>query len=377
MKILKAARQVGVIVIAAAAFCLILAYMSGGFHEKVTPEKLEPPRRTVGDQPTDIVHKIIQTERIEVTGSLRAERRTEVSARIMASIVEINARAGAHVAEGAVLVRLDDRDLRAQFEQAKQAEIAAEAGLQEAQSQFERLKSLLEQKVASRKEFEQAEANWKIAQANVRQAHEAKSGAETLLSYAVIKAPAGGIVVDKLADVGDTAAPGRPLLTIYDPAGLRLEAAVPEALASGLATGDVLEILLDSADANEPLEGAVEEIVPQADAASRSVLVKVKVPSGVPGLVEGGFGRILIPSRERVRLCLAQSAVREVGQLRFVDVVGENGIVERRLVTLGERSRLGRVEALSGVEADERVILYGPAPQPLPPGVRLFGEGDE
>ena len=58
MRILRAARQTAVIVLAAVVLCLILAYMSGVFHEKVAPEKLEPPRRTAGDQPTDIVHKI-------------------------------------------------------------------------------------------------------------------------------------------------------------------------------------------------------------------------------------------------------------------------------------------------------------------------------
>jgi len=92
-------------------------------------------------------------------------------------------------------------------------------------------------------------------------------------------------------------------------------------------------------------------------------------------MVEGAFGRLLIPSRERVRLCLALSAVRRKGQLRFVDVVkkGRQGKpgdpLERRLVRLGEHSHLGRVEVLSGLEADERVVLCGNLWKPCPAAV--------
>ena len=85
----------------------------------------------------------------------------------------------------------------------------------------------------------------------------------------------------------------------------------------------------------------------------------VGIPQAPGGLVEGAFGRLMIPGRDRVRLCLAKSAVREVGQLRFVDVVRDGGALERRQVRLGEHDRLGQVEVLSGLDAGERVVLHG------------------
>ncbi len=404
MKWGKTLKKTGLVVLSLLVLAVILAYMSGAFHEKIPPGKTESAKRVLKGEPTDVVHKIVQTERLEVVGTLRAERRTEISSRLMAAIVEMNVRAGDRVEKGAVLIRLDDRDLRARLDQAKQGQVAAramleqarqgklvaEADLEKVRKDYERFKNLLEQKVASQQEFDQSEKTFKIAQASLEKARQGELAAEAgleetgkaivyanaLLSHSVIEAPVGGKVIDKLADVGDVASPGKPLLVIYDPSALRLEAAVPEALASGMSTGDPLDVIIDTLETESPLSGEVDEIVPQAEAATRSVLVKVRVPR-VEGMVEGLFGRLLIPSRERERLCLAQSAVREVGQLRFVDVVGEGGALERRQVRLGEHSRLGRIEVLSGLDADETVVLYGPPPEPLPPGVKLFGAGEE
>jgi hypothetical protein len=64
------------------------------------------------------------------------------------------------------------------------------------------------------------------------------------------------------------------------------------------------------------------------------------------------------------------SAVREVGQLRFVDVVTSESTIERRQVTLGEHSEMGRIEVLSGLEAGEVVLLHGPPPPPIPESMR-------
>ncbi|NQU41656.1 efflux RND transporter periplasmic adaptor subunit [bacterium] len=367
-----------IVLAALVALVLILAYMSGAFFEKVEPGRVEAGGRRLGDLPIDVVHKVVQTQQVEVVGTIRAERQTEISARLMASIEEMPVRSGEKVSRGDLLVRLDDRDLQAQLERARQAVKEAEVNARNAEKDYERFKRLREQNVASAKEFDDALARHQAAQSQLLQSREAVSGAETMLSFTVIRAPADGVVVDRQMDVGDTAQPSRSIVTIYDPNSLRLEAAVPEVLASGLRIGDRLQFAIDTlpATSQNPLTGAVEEIVPQADTASRSVLVKVGLPKEIPPVVQGAFGRLLIPDKERVRLCLAQSAVKAVGQLRFVDVVREDETLERRQIKLGMSSPYGRVEVLSGLEPDEHVVLYGPPPQPLPEGVRLFGEAE-
>lgn len=380
----KMAKKVGVVLVALVVLVLILAWMSGAFRDKVEPDVLEAPQRKAAGLETIGVHKIVQQQMLEVVGTLRAERRTEVSPRIMAMIEELNVHAGEKVEKGQVLARLDARDLTAQVEAARQAVHAAEVRARNAERDYERFRQLEEGDAASTKELDDASTNFEASQAQLRQAREALSSAETRLSYTVIKAPVSGTVVDKLMDEGDTAQPSRPLFSIYDPAMLRLEAPVPEALAQGLQVGDSLAITLDSFSDGRTSRtfGRVAEIVPRADAASRSVLVKVDLPESMltaearrEGVIEGAFGRLHIPSRERVRLCLAESAVVTKGQLRYVDVVREDGTLEKRMIKLGERSPFGRVEVLSGLDAGERVVLYGPPPEPFPEGARLFEEG--
>jgi len=143
---------------------------------------------------------------------------------------------------------------------------------------------------------------------------------------------------------------------LYDPASLRLEVPVMENLAVRLQRGDSLTVRIDALERD--VEAVVDEIVPQAEAASRSFLVKVALAPG-EGLYEGMFGRLRIPSGVRRHLCLATAAIQTIGQLQFVDVVRPDGkTLERRFITTGRLGMPERVEVLSGVEAGDRVLLH-------------------
>lgn len=342
--------------------------------EKIAPGKVEVKSRTAAGEKTDTVHAIIETETTEVVGTLKAQRRTDVSAKIMATIADITAKAGEKVKRGQILVRLDDRDWRARLEQARKAVESAQASATRAETDLKRFEKLFADKVIPRQQFDEADSRNKIAQAELDRARQATKEAEVALSNTVIESPADGVVVDKHADKGDTATPGKPLLTLYDPNVLRLEAPVRETLATKLRVDDTLRVRLDAL--NLDVEGRLDEIVPQAQAASRSVLVKVAVPKN-PGMVEGQFGRLIIPTGERERYCMPVAAVIRVGQLTFADVVTTGGVIERRPITLGEHSEYGRVEANSGVNPGDNLVLYGPPPPPLPkvlPGNRRVRE---
>ncbi|MCH5376444.1 MAG: efflux RND transporter periplasmic adaptor subunit, partial [Planctomycetes bacterium] len=192
-------------------------------------------------------------------------------------------------------------------------------------------------------------------EAKVRQAEQAVSEAEVNLSYATIEAPQDGMIVDRLAEPGDIAQPGVPLLVLYDPASLRLEVPVMENLAVKMKIGERLTVHIDALDRD--VEGRVDEIVPQAEAASRSFLVKIAL-SDAEGLYEGMFGRLLIPGGVRRHLCLPTAAIQTLGQLQFVEVVQPNDrTLERHFITTGRLGDPDHVEVLSGLEAGDRVVL--------------------
>ena len=175
----------------------------------------------------------------------------------------------------------------------------------------------------------------------------------TALSYSKLAAPIAGRIVERLGDPGDTAIQGEPLLRLYDPATLRLEANVRESVASKLAKGQHLTAEIDAL--KKKFAVVVDEIVPSADPGSRSFLVKVSLTDGT-GLYPGMFGRLMIPIGKVERIYIPLKAVTHVGQLDFVIVDTEQGAV-RRYVRLGESGPDDRIEVISGLTAGETVLI--------------------
>ncbi|MCA8949663.1 MAG: efflux RND transporter periplasmic adaptor subunit, partial [Planctomycetes bacterium] len=134
---------------------------------------------------------------------------------------------------------------------------------------------------------------------------------------------------------------------------LQLVAIVREELAGRLTVGQPVEVSLDALDGN--CEGTIAEIVPAAATQSRSFEVKVTGPCH-PGVVTGMFGRLHVPLGTESRLSVPTGAVRQVGQLDFVEIVGDDDAVERRYVRTGRRDD-AEVEILSGLAAGEVVLV--------------------
>jgi membrane fusion protein, multidrug efflux system len=342
-----------------AALVLILVWFAGGFEEKIDTAPVETPQRRHAGEPTGQVLLLLDDLAETAVGTIAARERTAVSSRITARVEAVHVRAGDPVGRGDVLAVLDSRDLESREAQAREALVGAEAAAQRARADLVRYTDLLDQGVVNQAEFEQVESSARIAEADVARAGRALEETRVALTYAEVQAPISGRVVDRLVEPGDLAAPGQPLLTLYNPEALRLEAAVREGLATRLRVGDPLRVRIETIDLE--VVGEIEEIVPQAEAGSRSFLVKVTLPQ-VEGLYTGMFGRLMIPAGVRERLCLPEAALERLGQLEFVDVVLEGGLVERRLVQTGEhsgeRDGTGHIEVLSGLASGD-VVLVG------------------
>ena len=293
----------------------------------------------------------------EAVGTVQAEQLAAVTSRVVASVVEMRVAAGQRVTAGDVLVVLDDRDLRHRVEQAQDAVRGAEATMVQAQSDYKRDKPLFDQQVITPYDFEHTQTNLKTAEANLHRLQQAESEAEVNLSYAVIRSPFTGVVVDKLANVGDLAAPGKPLFTMYEQGRLWLEANVPEDLLAGIHIGEARTLRIDARD--RELRGRVVEIVPSSDPATRTVVVRVHLED-TREIVPGMFGRLLIPSAPEQVLTVPATAITRAGQLTMVDVV-DHDRVDRRAVQLG-RAIGNRLEILSGLAAGDTVVLKNVEP---------------
>ncbi|WP_372722183.1 efflux RND transporter periplasmic adaptor subunit [Novipirellula sp.] len=342
---------------------LTIAWLSGMFESKIAPDWNARGDQQYAGEPTDVVHEIRKQAIEEAVGTLKASSRTVVSSKLLATIDEIRVTAGEQVVEGQELIQLESKEFQSRLDQAKQSLEAAIARRAQAEKQFERVESLKKQNAASPSDQDLALRDLQVAEAEESRARQAVSESAVQLSYTKIIASKSGRIVDRLAEPGDVAKPGEPLLVLYDETSLRLETPVQESLAVKMHLGDEMKVYVDALDQEFPV--TIDEIVPQADAPSRSFLVKANLPKSNQ-LYEGMFGRLRIPTGQRRHLCLADDAIVRMGQLDFVDVVLADGVVERRLIKSGQMGMPGRHEVLSGLKAGERVILHAESAVPTP-----------
>jgi membrane fusion protein (multidrug efflux system) len=353
--------------LAAVAFVvLMILWLAGVFVAKIASEAPAPEAgRPLGDRA--VVQAVATTRPYAewAVGTTKAVRETTLGSRILAKVVAVHVTAGKIVEKNALLLELDDADLRAQLEQAVAEVDAAQAALDQAQTEHERIEGLMKQQAASPLELTTATNALREAAARKRRAEQARAEAQTRLGYTQIRAPMAGRIVDKLVDVGDTVTPGEPLVRMYDHTRMQLVAVVRESLAQRLAVGQYLTVRLDAL--NKECEGRVDEIVPQTAAASRSFEVKVSGPCP-PEVYPGMFGRVRIPLDPQRLIVIPAAAVEAVGQLDLVDVV-EGGRTYRRFVRLGRALAGGQVEVLSGLEPGQPVaIRSGAATHPSDDG---------
>jgi membrane fusion protein, multidrug efflux system len=328
--------------------------MAGFFHAKIDPDAAVSEVSPVAGRAVAVA-VVRETVFEQATGTVQAKFETVISARITATISKINVRAGDRVSRGETLVELDAREAGAQVAQQRQIVSAAQARLTRARRDHQRVQNIFETtpEAISRADVDAAVATLRGAEAELGRARRAVEEARTTSSYATITAPIDGTVIDRYADPGDTATPGTPLLRLYNPRLLRLEANVRESLATRLTKDTELAVHIDALDAD--LAGTVDEIVPSADPGSRSFLVKITLPEN-ESIYPGMFGRLRIPSGEAERYYVPEVAVRRMGQLEFVLTPGAQGAV-RRYVRTGIRGSDGRIEVLSGLEPGDQVLV--------------------
>lgn len=340
------------------------------------------------DAPTVVSGVSVETVRLaslpvayDAVGTIRSADTSILAAQLGGTVREVRVKAGDRVKRGQLLAVLDDRSPRAQLQAAQagvteaaqgQAEVdqalqAATADREFAEATYKRYQGLLAKNSVSRQEFEGAEARYKAALANERafeakkqavqargqQAASQQESAQTVYSYSRIVAPLDGIVTARSVDAGTVVMPGTPLLTVEDTSRYRLEASLPEQFLGKVSIGEAVPVTTDEGQ----WPGRVEEVVPSADAASRTFIAKVELPRDC-ACRSGQFGKASFPVGEEKRLAVPRQAVVEHGELDGLFVVSAQGVTEYRLVKMGKELD-GRVEILAGLTEGERVATSG------------------
>jgi RND family efflux transporter MFP subunit len=318
---------------------------------------------------------------LNAAGYVVAQRKAAVASKATGRLQELRVEEGKVVKEDDVLAVLENKDLEATLQEARAAlRVAtfalknAEAELQEATLNYNRIKSLRESGAVSEQAYDVAEARFKrgaalerSAQYGVQRAEASVKVAEINLEYSFIRAPFDGVVLTKNADVGEVVAPfggsvnaKAAVVTMADMSSLMVEVDVSESSLEKVKVGAAAEIRLDALP-NDRFPGRVHMIVPTADRAKATVLTKVKFNSLDPRVLPDMSAKVAFLERplgeneHKPFLGIPLSAIKTSDKREIVFRVNDQ-VAHSVPITTGRRWG-DEVEVLSGLGEGDRIAV--------------------
>lgn len=297
--------------------------------------------------------EVAQTYSVE--GLVEATRQSTVSAQIAGRVKEVLFDVGDHVNKGQVILRIDQSEA-AQAVAGSQAQVLqAQANLQNAQATYERSKQLFAQKFISQAALDKAQADFQVASAQAAVSKAGAGQANLTQGYTTVIAPYSGLVGARLVEVGEMVMPGKPLMTGFDPAALRVVVNVPQFKLAEI--GVHPQASVEVPVLNRWIKSASSMVQPLADARTHSTQVRISLPTNQSGVYPGMFVRVHFVVGKQKKLVIPNSAVLRRSEVVAVYVVDEKNSVKLRQVRLGDVQTEGVVEVLAGLSAGERVAL--------------------
>ncbi len=313
-------------------------------------------------------------------GLVEATRQSTVSAQIGGRVKEINFDVGDRVNKGQIILRIDEREAVQALAGSRAQVSQAQASMQNARAAYERARQLFAQKFISQAALDKAQADYKVALAQAA-ASEAGAGQASLAhGYTAVIAPYSGLVAARLVEVGEMVVPGKPLMTGFDPAEMRVVVSVPQdklvnigahmlsypnpspgkkgvAAPSGVGLVGGPEAMVEVPSLKRWIKPASATVQPVADARTHSTQVRVYLPKNEDGVYPGMFVRVHFVVGKANKLVIPASAVLRRSEVVAVYVVDEKDVVKLRQVRLGEATPDGAVEVLAGLNPGEQVAL--------------------
>lgn len=289
--------------------------------------------------------RVVQPHAVELVlpadAIVEAVNQATLAAQVSGRVVEMHVDAGQAVKKGELLMRIDARE-------ASEAAAGAAAQYVNARAQHQRMSSLRQQGFVSQAAVDKAKAELDAAQAT--QAQTAVSA-----GHAAVRAPISGIVARRLTELGEMAVPGKPLLSIYEPRGLRVTTSIPQYRLAQMRA--VRQARIEFPELGQWVEATSISVLPTADSATHVVPVRAGLPAGMAGIIPGMHARVHFVVGRANKLSVPQTAVLRRGEVAAVYVRNDQGAPSLRQLRLGEVFAGGEVEVLAGLQSGERVIL--------------------
>jgi len=317
--------------------------------------KLIGASKTFKVQPETISSAVAQeqnwTDTLSAVGSIEAAQGVTLASEVAGTVVEIAFESGAIVAQGDLLVRLDTSTEKAQLQ-------AAEAQVELARLNAERLRKLRESNVVSQSEVDTAEASLKQNQANADEI-------SAVIEKKTLRAPFAGRLGIRLVNLGESLDARKAVVSLQALAPIYTDFSLPQQALSVLATGLVVRVSSD-AYPGRSFDGVLTAINPELDATTRSVIAQATFANQEQLLRPGMFvhAEVVLPQGQPVLTVPATAVLRApYGDAVFViePQVADgatNLVVQQKFIRTG-RMHGDFISVESGLKAGDRVATAG------------------
>jgi membrane fusion protein, multidrug efflux system len=323
-----------------ASFFLICIAMAGC---ETNPEKPQPAEKP----PKVIAKKIIyaaEQESLSYSGTIEADNTVSLGFLVPGRVNEVDVQEGQHVHAGELMAGIEEADYR-------NAVLLAQAGLDQASDNFKRLNKLYEMSSLPERDFiiaktslTQAEVNYSIALKKIKDTR--------------LYAPFDGIVSTKGIEKGAIVQPGQTSFTLLKTDFVFAQASVNEREIAMLSAGSGATVAVPAL--GEELRGKINIINPQADPASKTFSVKIRIANSNGRLLPGMMTDIKISTGKTARLIAipSEAVVRDEDDLTYVFIVNDqNKAIRKRVATGG--LLVSEVIITEGLKAGDQVIVAG------------------
>lgn len=332
--------------LAAVLLPLIAACSPPATEAPVTPAVLV---RTVGEQ-TD-------TASLQAyTGEIRARFETDLAFRIGGKVVARLVDAGAQVAPGQVLARLDPQDARLAATAANAQIAAAEAEAALARAELKRTEALLTRNFVSAAALDSRRTEVDAAEARLRQARAQAASAANQTGYTELLADSAGIITGVQVEAGEVVAAGQTVMRLAPPGDRELQIFVPESRIQEIHVGQDVTVRL-WIEQNTSLHGVVREVSPAADSATRTYGVRIKLPDG-DALPLGATATAAFAGARADTMVLPMTAVTRSSGAASVWVIDGEGKVHATAVDVLAFEAQGAV-LRNTLPRDSRIVVTG------------------
>ena len=244
----------------------LAALLAGCGEEKPPPPVVRPVLSIVAEPANQL--------RIGFAGVVQPRYQTDRAFQVLGRIIARNVDVGDMVRKGQTLAKNDPLAYQLAVRSAESDLVNAKSQLEKATAQKVRTKTLVGQGVYSQADLDSAQQATDAASASVQQAEARLAKANEQLGYTTLTADIDGVVTSIDADVGQMASSGMKVMTLARTDVREAVVDVPEDVARNVSPGTGFTVTLQ-ADPAVVAKGAVREIAPEADAATRQTRVKI------------------------------------------------------------------------------------------------------